>query len=235
MQHVHDTRPLAVLHLQPPGAHDRSRDLERPLRVHQRLPVDVQYSGTRLEPAQVGLQTQHHALQQKAGDRAARLGQRGPLRLGQARQQRVALHVDEPHGIAQPRRRSRDQLEVELRRCGLRPARISSHSRTRTCPVPVSRVDLAIGPIDLPDMLRRHEPCLLEAVQRDVDLPGIERPCQRSERQLETRAQLIAVRRLPREEREQHLLHHSELVALRLLLDRRAGDVLHHAPYLTVI
>ena len=99
----------------------------RPSSSLRRVPV----LGAGLEPAQVGLQPQHDALEQQPGDRAVRLGQRGPLRGGQPGQQRRAA--------ARPRAAPGRRAPPPRRRPasgGTRPARASASSCPPATPSP---------------------------------------------------------------------------------------------------
>ena len=113
--------------------------------VHAQLlpPGPVPFAG--LQPAQVRLQPEHDAFQQQPGRRAVRLGHRGALGIPQAAQQLAALRVDDGQGVGEPGRRGRDQLEMEFRQAGPRPAHVSDPPVTRCWPAAVSAYTLRSG------------------------------------------------------------------------------------------
>jgi hypothetical protein len=79
--------------------------------------------------------------------------------------------------------------------------------------------------LGLADALGGHEAGLFEPIEREVHLAGVQRLRQRAERELKPRAQLLAVRRLRGQQREQDLLDHPQLLAARSFRDRHADSL----------
>src|SRR4051812_22736094 len=140
----------------------------------------------------------------------------------------MALAVDEAHGVAEAGRRRRDELEVELRRRGLGPARVLQPLHDPRPAQLGERVDLAVRALGLVDALGAHEPRAFQTRERHVDLTGVEGVGERAERELQACAQLVTVRGLVREEREQHLLDDAQLVAACGLGARLADRLWDH-------
>ena len=108
---------------------------------------------TRLKPAQVRLQPQGHALEHQPGGRAVRLLHRGPLRVAQQPEQLAALSVDDRQRVGQPRRRRRDQLEMEFRQGGPGPGHLGKPAGDPLLSGRGQRVDLAVRPVRQPGRL----------------------------------------------------------------------------------
>ena len=79
-------------------------------------------------------------------------------------------------------------------------------------------MQVEVRTIGLADVLGAHEPSLVEPRERHVDLAGVERLRQRAERELQARAELVAVRRVLGEQRQQDLLDDPQLIAVRRFL-----------------
>src|SRR4051794_4187781 len=116
---------------------------------------------------------------------------------------------------------------MELRRRRLRPAGIRQPLSHPLAPRRGQLVDLAVRTIGLTDTLCGHQATAFEASQRYVYLAGVQRLRKRTEGELKSRTQLIAVRRLLGQQREQYLLYDPQLVAVRRLFDRYAWGVRH--------
>ena len=158
-----------------------------------------------------------------AGDRAVRLGQRGPLRAASRHSSAWRCASTSRTGSASPAAAAATSLRWNSAGAGFGQLVSASHSATRCVPRRGQLVDLAIRAIGLADPLRGHQAGLLEPSQRHVHLARVHRLRQRAERELKPGAQLIAVRGLLGQQREQDLLHDPQLIAARRLLDRHAN------------
>ena len=147
--------------------------------------------------------------------RPARPG--GTLSLAQPDEQLAPLPVDDPNRVGQPRGGRGDKLQMKFRRRRLGPARVIQPLRHPLASRRRQLVDLAIGAVGLPDSTRAQQAGLLEPAQRDVHLPVVQRLGQRPEREREASPQLVAVRGLAREQRQQHLADDAQLVAVERL------------------
>ena len=131
-------------------------------------------------------------------------------------------------GSASPAAAAATSLRWNSARSGFGQLTSASHSATRARPSGGQRVHLAVGPIRLTHPLRAHQPGLLQPGQRHVDLARVHRLAERAERELEPRAQLVAVRRLLGQHRQHDFLHDAQLVAGSGLLHCNVNSLGHH-------
>jgi hypothetical protein len=144
---------------------------------------------------------------------AVRLGHGGALGVTQPAQQLAALGVDNGERVGQPRRRGRDQLEIELREVGSWPTHLGDPLGDSLLAVGGKRVHLAIRPVGaIGRPLDRDQAGLFQPGQRDIDLPSVHRVTERAERVAQPRAQLVAVRGLLGQHRQHHFLLHCALL-----------------------
>ena len=118
--------------------------------AHDALLRSVQLLLACLQPAQVGLEAEHDALQQQRGVRVVRLGHRRALGVAQTAQQLTPLRVHDRERVRQPGRRRRDQLEMELRQVGLGPAHLRQPLGDSLLTGRGQRIDLAVRRLDRP-------------------------------------------------------------------------------------
>src|SRR5690348_18073875 len=129
-----------------------------------------------LQPVEVGLQVQDGALDQEPGRDVSRVGFR--LQLGQVThyaQIMPALGVHELHPVGESGHRSQDELDEEL---VADPRAVAGLPYPGAQRVPAGRgelVDALVRPRGLLHVLAADQAVLLEALQRDVDLPDVGR------------------------------------------------------------
>src|SRR5579863_2596729 len=160
------------------------------------------------QPVEVRLQVQDGTLDQEPGGGIGRVG--FGLQLGQVThyaQIMPALAVYEAHPVGQARHRRQDQLDEELI-ADARPLTWLLHpGPQRMAARGRELVDALVGPGGLLDVLAADQAVLLEALQRDVDLPDVRRRIGLTEDLFQGQLQLVAMGRLLREQGQQGLPH----------------------------
>jgi len=161
-----------------------------------------------LQPVEVGLQVQDGALDQEPRRGVSRIG--FGLQLGQVTHYAEimpALGVHQLHPVGESRHRGQDELDEELVADARSVARLADPGAQR---LPAGRgelVDPLVRPGGLLDVLAADQTVLLEALQRDVDLPDVRRWIRLAEGLFKREFQLVAVSRLLSEQGQQGLPH----------------------------